>query len=527
MKSTIDNALLGIELGSTRIKAVLSDENCNPIASGSFTWENRFENGYWTYSKEDILLGIRECYSDLKSDVFKKFGCDITSVKAIGISAMMHGYIVLDKNDDLLVPFRTWRNTTTAEAAKKLTNLFGFNIPQRWSVAHLYQAILNMESHLQEVDYLTTLSGYIHYLFTGERTVGIGEASGMFPIDSNILNYDRRMLSQFNELIAIKEYPWKIEDILPRVKVAGENAGYLTEFGASLLDPSGKLESGIPLCPPEGDAGTGMVATDSVNPGTGNVSAGTSIFGMIVLKEKLSKAYQTIDMVTTPDGKPVAMVHCNNCTSAIDQWAMLLKTFGSYIGTDCDESKVYEVIFSAAENGEKNCGGLIGYNFVSGEPVMGLEEGRELIIQKNCAKLTFENTMRMNMYSAVAALKYGFEVLENENVVFRKIFGHGGLFKRGRIGQIALASALETDVSVMKTAGEGGAWGMSVLAGFMIASAKGEKSLGSYLENDVFKECDVNTYHPSAEEICGFREYYEIFKECIPVERSAVECLKN
>lgn len=527
MMSTIDNAILGIELGSTRIKAALSDENGMLISSGSFVWENRFENGYWTYSKEDIIHGIQACFSDLRKNVIQEFGCDITHLNAIGISAMMHGYIVIGEDGEWLVPFRTWRNTTTNEAATKLTNLFGFNIPQRWSIAHLYQAILNMESHLPEIKYMTTLSGYIHYLLTGERVLGVGDASGMFPIDSEILDYDKRMISQFNELIAAKEYLWKIEDILPSVKCAGDNAGYLTEFGASLLDPSGKLCPGIPFCPPEGDAGTGMVATNSVRVGTGNVSAGTSIFGMVVLRDKLSRAYKTIDMVTTPDGKPVAMVHCNNCTSSINQWVGIFKDFMSYMDVKCNTADIYKAIFSAAEKGSENCGGLLNYNYVSGEPVVGLEEGRELIIQNIDSKLTFENAMRMNLYSAVVTLKYGFEVLENEKVVLNEILGHGGLFKNGQIGQKVLAAALETDVSVMKTAGEGGAWGMSVLAGYMQAFQNEKISLDSYLQSKVFKECDVFTVRASVDDVIGFREYYEMFKACLPVERSAVECLKN
>lgn len=527
-KMIIDaNTTLGIELGSTRIKAVLIGEDNFPIASGSHEWENRYENGVWTYSLEDVWRGLQDSYSKLAQDVEEKYHVVLETVGAIGFSAMMHGYMVFDKNGGLLTPFRTWRNTITAEAAEELTALFGYNIPQRWSIAHLRQAILNKEEHVRSIDFMTTLAGYVHWKLTGEKVLGIGDASGMFPIDSATKNYHAKMLRQFNELIAGEGYSWKLEDILPEVLVAGEKAGTLSEEGAKLLDVSGRLKAGVPLCPPEGDAGTGMAATNSVAVRTGNVSAGTSVFAMIVLEKELSKVYPEIDLVTTPDGSAVGMVHCNNCTSDLNAWVNIFKEFMTTMGMEADMNRLFGVLYNKALEGDADCGGLLSYCYFSGEPVTGFEKGRPLFVRNIDCKFTLANFMRTHLYSSLAALKVGLDILfKEENVQADEIFGHGGLFKTKGVGQRIMAAAMNAPVSVMETAGEGGAWGIALLASYMKNKASDE-SLSDYLSNKVFAGNKGSRMEPLMEDVAGFDAFIENYKLGFPVEHAAVKCMKN
>ena len=458
-KSTImqGRAVLGIEFGSTRIKAVLVDSEYKPIAQGAHEWENQLVDGLWTYSTEAIWYGLQDCYADLRKDVRAKYDVEIETLAAVGVSAMMHGYMPFDKDGEILVPFRTWRNTNTGEAAAALSKLFNFNIPLRWSISHLYQAILNGEEHVKDITFLTTLAGYIHWKLTGEKVLGVGDASGMIPVDSETKDYNAAMVKEFDKLIAPKAYPWHLEDILPKSLVAGENAGSLTERGASLLDVSGHLKAGVPFCPPEGDAGTGMVATNAVLRRTGNVSAGTSSFSMIVLEKELSKPYEVIDMVTTPDGAPVAMVHCNNCTSDLNAWVNIFKEYQQLLGLPVDMGAIFGKLYNAALEGAPDCGGLLSYNYFSGEPVTGLAEGRPLFVRKATDKFSLANFMRANLYASVAVLKIGNDILFNdEKVEVDRITGHGGLFKTPGVGQRILAAALNSPISVMETAREGG-----------------------------------------------------------------------
>lgn len=516
---------LGIELGSTRIKAVLIDIAYNQIASGSHNWENRLENGVWTYSQDDIRKGICDCYAKLAADVKEKFGIKLETVGAIGISAMMHGYMAFDKNDTLLVPFRTWRNTTTANASEQLTDFFGFNIPQRWSISHLYQAILNGESHVPEIRFITTLAGYIHWQMTGEKVLGIGDASGMFPIDDATRQFDARMLKKFDELNTEKSYPWRIAGILPKIVSAGENAGYLTEGGARLLDPTGTLKANIPFCSPEGDAGTGMVATNSVRQRTGNISAGTSVFAMAVLERPLSKVYPEIDMVTTPSGDPVAMVHCNNCTSDIDAWVKLLGEAASFLGAEFDINVLYEKLFNSALNGDADCGGLLSYNYFSGEPVTGFSEGRPLFMRLPDADFSLANFMKVHLYSACASLKIGMDtLLEKEQAILDSITGHGGFFKIPVVGQRVMAAALGAPVSVMATAGEGGPWGMAILAAYM-KNSQG-KTLPDYLSENVFANAECSIVDPDPADAAGFVAFMKQYTTGISIEQLAVKEFK-
>ncbi len=526
-KSTIINgrAVLGIEFGSTRIKAVLTDEKNEPIASGTHDWENRLENGIWTYSIEDIITGLKSCYKSLKKDVNEKYGVSIKRLGAMGFSAMMHGYLAFDEKGELLVPFRTWRNTMTGEAAEALTELFNFNIPQRWSIAHLYQAILNKEEHVERLDFLTTLDGYIHLLLTGEKVLGVGSASGMFPIDSTTKDYNKVMLDKFDKLIAPKGYRWKIGDVLPKVLVAGEKAGVLTKEGAALLDPEGELEAGCPLCPPEGDAGTGMAATNSVEPRTGNVSAGTSVFAMIALEKELSKVHTEIDMVTTPAGDAVAMVHCNNCTSDLNAWVGLFEDFAKTMGMNIDKGQLFETLFKKALEGDDDLGELLAYNYFSGEPITELSEGRPLFVRMPDSRLSLANFMKVNIYSALATLKVGLDILiKEEHASVDRITGHGGFFKTKGVGQRFLAGAMNTSVSVMKTAGEGGAWGMALLAAYMLYG-KGE-SLGDYLQNKVFGGNKGETVEPDPRDVRSFDKFMERYKSGLSIEKAAVTSLK-
>lgn len=516
------NTYLGIELGSTRIKAVLIGEDFAPVASGSHDWESHQEGGYWTYSLDEIWSGLRDSYKNLAEDYHQKFDQELTTVGAIGISAMMHGYMAFDKTGELLTPFRTWRNTTTGRAAGKLTELFGFNIPQRWSVAHLYQAMLNGEEHVPKIDYLTTLAGYLHWKLTGERVLGVGDASGMFPIDSADMDYDSAMLAKFDRLTASQ--PWHPRDIFPKVLKAGENAGFLTKEGAKLLDPCGKLQAGIPLCPPEGDAGTGMTATNAVAERTGNVSAGTSIFAMAVLEKPLKGCYPEIDMVTTPTGRPVAMVHCNNCTSDLDAWVGLFRQFAGAIGADVSKPKAYDTLYELALSGDPDCGGLVNFNYFAGEPVTGLDQGAPLFLRKP-GGMSLQNFMRAQLSSTMAALKIGMDILfENERVTLDKLMGHGGLLKTPVVGQRLMAGAMNTPVTVMETAGEGGPYGMALLAAFLGEKQEGE-SLEDFLDSRVFAGAKSSAIQPDPADVAGFKAYTERYKNCLPVERAAVQQL--
>lgn len=518
-------AVLGIEFGSTRIKAVLIDENNGPVASGSYEWENTYADGLWTYSLEEIWSGLQDCYVNLKRDVQEKYGVTLKRLAAIGFSAMMHGYMAFDKDGELLVPFRTWRNTNTGAAAAKLTKLFDFNIPLRWSISHLYQAMLDQEPHVGQVDYMATLAGYIHWKLTGRRVLGIGDASGMFPIDSTIKDYDQAMLDKFEEMAALYGYSWRLRNILPKVLEAGEDAGTLTAEGARLLDADGDLEAGIPMCPPEGDAGTGMAATNSVAVRTGNVSAGTSVFAMIVLEKALSAVHEEIDMVTTPDGYPVAMVHCNNCTSDLNAWVNLFKEFAESFGTDVDMNRLFSVLYNKALEGDKDCGGLMAYNYFSGEPVTGFEEGRPVFARAVNSHFNLANFMRTHLYSSLGALKCGLDILfKSEDVGVDKIYGHGGLFKTPGVGQSILAAAMDAPVTVMETAGEGGAWGIALLASYMIHKADGE-TLDVYLNDKVFAGQEGTTMAPDAADVAGFEVFIQSYKAALPMEKAAVETL--
>lgn len=511
---------LGIEFGSTRIKAVLIDKDFNPIASGSYTWENKFENGIWTYAMDEVWQGLQAAYKNLNVDCENRFGAKITKLASLGFSAMMHGYLPFDKDGNQLCEFRTWRNTITGESAKTLTELFGFNIPQRWSVAHLYQAILNGEKHTKNIDFLTTLAGYVHYKLSGQKVVGVGEASGMFPIDSTVNDYNSEMAEKFNVLPKVKELDIDIVQILPKALVAGENAGFLTKEGARLIDPSGNLEHGVPMAPPEGDAGTGMTATNSIAVKTGNVSAGTSIFSMVVLENQLSKVYEEIDMVTTPVGKPVAMVHCNNCCTDLDYWVNVFGQFASAIGAQMSKPELYDALYESALYGEPNAGGLVNINYFSGEPVSHTDDGRPLFVRTQNANFNLANFMRSQIYSTMATLKIGMEILEKENVTIDCLMGHGGLFKTPLVGQKLMAGAMNCPVAVMKTAGEGGAWGMAVLAKYVV---DGDEPLDEYLNNKVFANSECKTVAPDENDVNGFNEYMKLYKSALKAEVVAYE----
>lgn len=516
---------LGIEFGSTRVKAVLVDETFQPIASGNYRWENQLVDGYWTYSLEEIITGLQESYQNMVLDVQKKYGVVLTKIGAIGFSAMMHGYMAFDKEDNLLVPFRTWRNSTTEKAAAELTKLFGFNIPERWSIAHLYQAILNEEDHVKDISYITTLAGYLHWRLTGEKVIGIGDASGMFPIDVDTKQYDQEMIAQFEQYISEKDYSWHLSDVLPKILLAGEQAGVLTEKGAKLLDPSGTLLAGIPLCPPEGDAGTGMVATNSVRVRTGNVSAGTSAFAMVVLDKPIEKVYPEIDIVTTPTGEAVAMVHTNNCTSDINAW---IEVFGETLkcfGVEATREEVFDKLFRVAMAGDADCGGLLSYGYYSGMKTspnypkadLCLCEHRKVNLHLPILCGAFDKCFR--------ALKVGMDILlKQEKVNLEQILAHGGYFTTKGVGQKLLAAALGTPVSVMETAGEGGPWGMAILARYMIDRGEAE-SLAAYLDHYVFAEAVGSTEQPDPDAVKGFETFIASYKQGLGVEQKAVEIM--
>ncbi len=514
---------LGIELGSTRIKAVLVDSTNQPIAQGSHSWENELKDSIWTYSLDNIHSGIKSCYSDLLKDIKEKYGVIPDTFGSIGVSAMMHGYMAFDDGWTLLAPFRTWRNTITGKASEELTKLFDFPVPQRWSIAHLYQSILEKQEHLKDIVHLTTLAGYIHFRLTGKNVLGIGEASGMFPICSNALTYNKEMTEKFDNIAKEKGFDKPILSLLPDVLCAGENAGTLTDEGAKFLDETGTLKSGIPMCPPEGDAGTGMTATNSISATTGNVSAGTSVFAMVVLEKPLSKAYSEIDVVTTPTGEAVAMVHCNNCTSELNAWVNIFREFALLTGNNISDAELYNTLFNAAMKGDKDCGKLLAYNYLSGEHVTGFEEGRPMFVRTPDSNFNLANFMRTELYTSLGALKTGLDILlKEENVKLTSITGHGGFFKTENVGQSILAAAVDAPVSVMTTAGEGGAWGMAILASYMINKDAGER-LCDYLNNKVFADAKIKTLSPDKTDVEGFEEFMKRYSKGLEIEKAAVK----
>ena len=528
IKNTIMNGktVLGIELGSTRIKAVLIGEDNAPIASGSHDWENQYVNNIWTYSLEDVWVGVQESYRKMAEDVKEKYGVTIQVIGAIGFSAMMHGYMVFNKDGELLVPFRTWRNTITEKASEELTKLFNYPIPQRWSIAHLYQAILNGEEHVADICFQTTLEGYIHWKLTGQKVIGIGEASGMFPIDIHTKNYNSHMMEQFDELIASKNFSWKLGDVFPMVLLAGENAGVLSEEGVKLLDVTGQLRASIPFCPPEGDAGTGMVATNSIAKHTGNVSAGTSVFAMIVLEKELSKVYEEIDLVTTPIGNLVAMVHCNNCTSDLNAWVELFKEFAEAMDVKVDMNKLFATLYNKALEGDSDCGGLLAYNYFSGEHITHFEKGRPLFVRTSESKFNLANFMRVHLFTSLGALKIGLDILlKEEGVQLDEILGHGGLFKTKDVGQKIMAAAIDAPVSVMETAGEGGAWGIALLASYML-NKENNQALEDYLAQKVFAGKIGTKIYPDPKDTEGFNVFIKRYTKGLAIERAAVDHLK-
>ncbi len=519
-------AVLGIELGSTRIKAVLVNPENQPIASGSHGWENSYIDENWTYSLDEVWQGIQSAYADLVATVRQQYDVELTQLAALGVSAMMHGYLAFDKQDQLLTPFRTWRNNYTHQASTELMELFNHPVPQRWSIAHLYQAIIKDEVHVAQVDFITTLAGYVHWQLTGEKSLGIGDASGMFPIGIEQGDFDAKMLAQFDQYVAHKQYPWKVKDLLPKVLNAGEQAGFLSENGAKLLDPTGQLQCGTPLCPAEGDAGTGMVATNSVAANTGNVSAGTSIFAMVVLEGTLSKVYPELDLVTTPDGKLVAMAHSNNCASNIDAWVSLFKESMIAMGMDVNMDKLYSTLYNKALTGDKDCGGLLAYGYLSGEHITGFEQGRPLFACSADSNFNLANFMRVHIQSAFGAMKIGIDMLvKEEGLKLEKILAHGGLFRTPGVAQTLLAGALNTPVAVMETAGEGGAWGIALLASYLVSKSDGE-TLPEFLTNKVFVENNESVIAPTQQDVDGAEQFMQRYKQGLVIERAAVDNLR-
>ncbi|ADG40192.1 MULTISPECIES: xylulokinase [Leuconostoc] len=527
IKSALQNGevSLGVEFGSTTVKAVLTTEDFQTIASGSYEWDNNFQDGLWTYAISDVLLGLQTAYDHLKQKILAEYNIKINKIKTMGFSAMMHGYLVFDKENRQLVPFRTWRNAITGEASSELTKLFNFNIPQRWSIAHLYQAILNQESHVKNIDFMTTLAGYVHWQLTGEKVIGIGDASGMFPIDEQSKNYNQTMLKQFSSLKSVQQYQWQIESILPKPLQAGQKAGVLTQKGAKILDPTGDLEVGSVVAPPEGDAGTGMVATNSVKKRTGNISVGTSIFSMIVLEKNLAHVYNNIDIVTTPTGLPVAMVHANNSASDLNAWTKLFGEFANKLGENIAVDQLYKILFNAALNeADPDAGGLSGYGYYSGENITAIPEGRPLLVRQPDSKFTLGNLMRLHLFTAFGAIKIGMRILVDENVLTDNIVAQGGVFKTPIVAQKLLAAALNTDVTVMKTAGEGGPWGMAILALFAVNKKRGE-SLDVFLAKEVFANQDFETRSPDAKDVAGFEDFMKRYIDGLEIELAAVKSL--
>lgn len=513
---------LGIEFGSTRIKAVLIDFMGEVLAIGFHDWENSLTDGIWTYPLDEIHEGVRKCYTSLRKNVEEKYGVTLKKIGSMGISAMMHGLMAFDKEGKLLTPFKTWRNSDTEVAADELTELFDFNIPLRWTVAHVYQAVLDKKDYVKELDFAATLAAYIHFKLTGKKVIGVGDAAGIFPVSAG--NYDKGMSDKFVKLVSDKGYDIKPMEVFPKVLSAGDNAGNLTASGAAFLDESGNLEAGVPMCPPEGDAGTGMVATDSVAVGTGNVSAGTSIFAMLVLEKGLSKLYREIDMVTTPDGYPVAMSHANNGTSDLNAWINIFEEFATLFGIKTDKGELFSKLYNSSLSGDKDCGGLLSYGYYSGEGIVHLNEGRPVFIRTPDSKFSLANFMRSHLYSSLGAVKLGLDILlKDEKVKVTKIMGHGGLFKTPLVAQSYLAAAVNAPVTVMDTAGEGGPWGMAVLAAYLLN--KENMSLSEYLEKVIFKDATGTTVEPDAFDVKGLEEYMEKYKAGIEVEKKAVEVL--
>ena len=504
---------LGIELGSTRIKAVSIDEKYRPVSSGDYTWASSYENSVWTYSLEEVWKGLKAALSAVENR---------EQIAAAGVSAMMHGYLAFDRDWNLLAPFRTWQNTITGQAAAELTSLFGFNIPQRWSIAHLYQAILNGEEHVSRLAHITTLAGYVHYMLTGVNAVGVGEASGMFPIDSDTLTYDDAMLEKFDRLTAARELPWKLADLLPKVLAAGQSAGKLTEAGSVLLD--GLLPAGIPFAPAEGDAGTGMTATNAVAPRTGNVSAGTSIFSMVVLEKPLEKVYEEIDLVTTPAGAPVAMVHCNNCTNDTNAWVSVLEEAARLFGANPSTSELYRKLYEKSLEGGADCGGVLVCNYLAGEGVTHMDAGRPMVVRRPDSVFNLANFFRAQLYATMATLKIGMDILAEEGVAIDSLTGHGGLFKTPVVGQSYMAAACNAPVTCMETAGEGGPYGMALLAAYMLQKSEGE-SLEDYLASRVFAGVSGSTAEPETDTAAGFDSYIKWYKALLEVEQAAVKML--
>ncbi|MGY1749597.1 xylulokinase [Modestobacter sp. SYSU DS0511] len=520
---TSNRTALGIELGSTRIKAVLIGPDHSPLAVGASDWENQLVDGLWTYSLDAVWAGVQQSVSALADDVRQRHGVELAGVGALGVSAMMHGYLPFDAEGRLLTPFRTWRNTNTGRATERLSAEFGVNIPHRWSVAHLYQAVLDGEDHLGRLDHLTTLAGYVHWQLTGEQVLGIGDASGMFPIDPATGGYDAAMLARFDQLAAEAGVELTLAELLPAIAVAGQPAGTLTAAGAELLDPTGRLRPGVPLCPPEGDAGTGMVATNSVAPRTGNVSAGTSIFAMVVLEGELAGVHRELDLVTTPAGDPVAMVHCNNGASELDAWAGLFAEFARALGSPADPAEVFATLFTAALDGAADCGGMLAYNYLSGEPITDLEEGRPLFLRSPDSRLDLGTFMRTHLFSSLATLRIGMDVLQKaEGVRLDRMFAHGGMFKTAGVAQRFLAAAIDTPVAVGDVAAEGGAWGIAVLAAFATGRAP-EQSLPDYLDTAVFAGTSLVTAEPDPADVAGFDAFMQRYVAGLPVERAAVQ----
>ncbi|MHA6512879.1 xylulokinase [Tessaracoccus sp. Z1128] len=514
---------LGIELGSTRIKAVLIGDDHQPLATGGFDWKSSLVGGIWTYDVDLVWEGLQAAYADLAADVESRFGVPLDTVGTMGFSAMMHGYMAFDASGALLVPFRTWQNTLTGEAAGALTRLFQHNIPQRWSIAHLYQAVLGGESHVGSIDYLTTLAGYVHWRLTGERSLGVGDASGMFPIDTATGQFDEGMLARFDELVAHHGYGWKLADILPTVLPAGRQAGALSDDGARLLDPSGRLRPGVPFAPAEGDAGTGMVATNAVARRTANVSAGTSIFAMVVLERPLTALHEEIDLVTTPAGDLVAMAHCNNGAVDLQAWVGLFGEVAAALGAQVDTNTLFETLYNAALKGDADGGGMLAYNYLAGEHVVGLEAGRPMFVRTPHSAFTLPNFMRTHLFAALGALRVGMDILlQDEGVELDSMFAHGGLFKTKGVAQGFLAAAMNTPVSVGEIAGEGGAWGMALLASFL---RSGESSLADWLASSVFGGAAIDTVEPDQADVEGFDRFMARYRSGLAIERAAVDTL--
>ena len=516
---------LGIEFGSTRIKAVLIDDTYTTIAAGDYGWASHLEDGLWSYSQEEIWTGLQTAYAALAEDVENAYGEKLTRVGRIGFSAMMHGYLAFGKDGELLVPFRTWQNTNTSEAHEKLSELFQYNIPERWSIAHLYQAMLNNEEHIGKVDFFTTLAGYVHWKLTGKKVLGVGDASGMFPIDPTTHTYETEFIEKFNAIPEVAAQPWKLADLLPEPLVAGTPAGTLTEEGAKLLDPTGTLQPGITFAPPEGDAGTGMVATNSVRVRTGNVSAGTSIFAIVVLERKLERLHPEVDLVTTPAGDLAGMSHANNFTSDLNAWVGLFGQFAAAIGTPVDAGTLYGTLFRAAiaDDVDSNCGGLINYPFRSGEFLAGLPEGRPLFARGPEARMSLGNFMRAQLFSAFSPVKIGMDVMtKDEGVAVDSLVGHGGIFTTPKVAQKILAAAFDTPIKVMSTAAEGGAWGMAVLADYLWHA---DQPLDEFLDARVFADAASTTENPDEGDVAGFEEFFDRFRKGLPIERVAIESI--